>query len=590
MENFLNSAIPEKFNFSKKQIYSENLNYLKIVRIFLFVLLIPLNIVNSQLVTKIMSYNGPGSQIDKCNGIVVDKFGYVYATGVSWGNSSTREDYATIKFGEDGDFIWASRYNGPGNNLDYASAIAIDNNGFIYVTGWSRSGSDYASEDYCTIKYDNNGNQIWVKRYNGPGNCYDQATALAVDDAGNIYITGISYGGSSALSDYATIKYASNGNQLWVARYNGPSQKDDEAYSITVDASGNVYVTGASYTSGKGYDYLTVKYNASGQQLWTARYDGPSYLNDIPSKIKLDKFGNVFVTGASHGGNSKVDYVTIKYNSSAQQQWLHRYNNSAMNDTDAATGLDIDVHGNVYVTGYSKSPASGSVPANYDFHTIKYYGFDGSIAWQHRVHQNRDDKAYDIRVINKPCNPSSSGNGFGDIPCWLIYVYVTGESFHTISQNDFFTVAYNEYGNVRWQTRYNGPQNGNDAAYSIFINPNYPIIYTGGIFSSDYGIIGIAELSRTSAENTDSFNGNTVNYPNPFNPLTTIYYKLPMKSNVKIIVYDLLGREVAKLTDEIKPEGINSVTFNAISLNSGIYFYRITTDFYNETKKIVLVK
>ena len=58
-----------------------------------------------QLVTKVLSYNGPGNQIDKCNGIVQDNFGFVYATGVSQGTSTTKEDYATIKFGEDGDYI-----------------------------------------------------------------------------------------------------------------------------------------------------------------------------------------------------------------------------------------------------------------------------------------------------------------------------------------------------------------------------------------------------------------------------------------------------------------------------------------------------
>nr|MBA3726734.1 SBBP repeat-containing protein [Armatimonadota bacterium] len=61
--------------------------------------------------------------------------------------------------------------------------------------------------------------EAWVARYNGPGNSGDVATKLAVDAAGNVYVTGYSVGvGSSA--DYATIRYDSNGNQLWVARYN----------------------------------------------------------------------------------------------------------------------------------------------------------------------------------------------------------------------------------------------------------------------------------------------------------------------------------------------------------------------------------
>ena len=92
-----------------------------------------------EVVSRIMTYNGPGRQLDKCTGIVQDNLGRVYATGVSWGGNNTKEDYATIKFGEDGDFLWVARYDGPGHDLDYASAIAIDNAGNVYVTGWSQN-------------------------------------------------------------------------------------------------------------------------------------------------------------------------------------------------------------------------------------------------------------------------------------------------------------------------------------------------------------------------------------------------------------------------------------------------------------------
>ncbi|HRE11636.1 MAG TPA: SBBP repeat-containing protein, partial [Ignavibacteria bacterium] len=225
----------------------------------------------SQLVTKVLQYNGPGNQVDKCAGITQDNFRYVYATGVSWGSNSTKEDYATIKFGEDGDFIWAVRYDGPGHNIDQATAITIDNAGNVYVTGWSRSGSDYGSEDYCTIKYNNNGQQLWVARYDGAvgsADCYyyDYANAIVVDNAGNVYVTGESWGNDDLNGDYLTVKYNANGVLQWAKRYNGPSSKNDKALSIGLDANNNVYVTGGSEQQGKGYDYLTVKYNPSGQQ------------------------------------------------------------------------------------------------------------------------------------------------------------------------------------------------------------------------------------------------------------------------------------------------------------------------------------
>ncbi len=86
----------------------------------------------------------------------------------------------------------------------------------------------------------------WVARYNGPGNGTDQPRAIAVDTVGNVYVAGNSAGTTSG-NDYATIKYDASGNELWVRRYDGPAGTDDIASDITVDIQGNVYVTGSSF-------------------------------------------------------------------------------------------------------------------------------------------------------------------------------------------------------------------------------------------------------------------------------------------------------------------------------------------------------
>lgn len=555
------------------------------ITITALVMLVITSVSFGQLVTRVFTYNGPGNQLDKCNGIVQDNFGYVYATGVSWGSSSTKEDYATVKFGLDGDFIWTVRYDGPGHNLDYASAITIDNSGNVYVTGWSRTGADYGTEDYYTIKYNNNGQQIWAQRYDGAvgTDCYyyDYAKAIYVDNSGNVYVTGESWGNDNLCGDYLTVKYNSSGALQWAKRYNGPSSKNDYALNIYADANGNVYVTGASEQQGKGYDYVTVKYNSAGAQQWASRYDGPAYLDDKASDMRVDGMGNVYVTGSSHGGTSKLDYATIKYNSAGAQQWVKRYSNSGINDTDAATGLDLDVYNNVYVTGYSKTTGA----AGYDYATIKYQGIDGAQMWLSRIDAGSTDKAWDIKVVNRSCIVSY--NNQGDIPCWEVYIYVTGESYKTVSGNDMLTIAYKEDGSERWQSRFNGPQNGNDGAYSIFAKPERTVVYCGGSFANDYGIIGVTEQSRTTRFN---FSGISSNYPNPFNPTTNINYRITNESFVNISVYDVLGKEVANLVNEKKPEGEYTVTFDASNLNSGVYFYRVKTDYADETKKIVLIK
>ncbi|MCW8802932.1 MAG: T9SS type A sorting domain-containing protein, partial [Ignavibacteriaceae bacterium] len=80
------------------------------------------------------------------------------------------------------------------------------------------------------------------------------------------------------------------------------------------------------------------------------------------------------------------------------------------------------------------------------------------------------------------------------------------------------------------------------------------------------------------------------NFPNPFNPTTSIRYEIPEQSIVTLIVYDVLGGEVATLVNEEKPIGNYEVEFNARSLASGIYFYQLKAGNYIKTKKMLLMK
>jgi len=307
-------------------------------------------------------YNGPGNSDDVARAIAVDGSGNVYVTGSSMG-SGTAADYVTIKYNSSGIRQWKKRYNGKGNGFDGAAAIAVDGSGNVYVTGQS-AGSGTGS-DYTTIKYSSSGVRKWVRRYNGPGNHWDYAQAIAVDGSGNVYVTGKSTGSGTGW-DYTTIKYNSSGVRQWKKRYNGPGNSSDDATAIAVDGSGNVYVTGKSTGSGTGWDYTTIKYNSSGVRRWVKRYKGPGNLWDEAKAIAVDGSGYVYVTGYSTGSSTGGDYATVKYSSSGVRQWKKRYNGKG-NGYDKATSIAVDGSGNVYVTGYSTGSGTG-----HDYMTIKY--------------------------------------------------------------------------------------------------------------------------------------------------------------------------------------------------------------------------
>ncbi|MHC4445821.1 MAG: SBBP repeat-containing protein [Planctomycetota bacterium] len=417
-------------------------------------------------------YNGPADDRDIAQAIALDTSGNVYVTGYSYGGG-TPGDYATVKYAPDGTKLWAARYNGPANWTDWARAIAVDNSGNVYVTGESDgSGTGY---DYATIKYDTNGNQLWVARYNGPGNVYDSATAIALDSSGNVYVTGYSHGGS--YTDYATIKYDTNGNQLWAARYDGPGNLHYAARAIALDTSGNVYVTGHSATTNTNWDYATIKYDTNGNQLWVASYDGPANFTDAAQAIAVDTSGNVYVTGDSLASGYSIDYATIKYDTDGNQEWIARYNGPG-NSYDGVRDIAVDTSGNVYVTGgsYGGSPYYGGTAS--DYATIKYDS-SGNQLWAARYNGpgNSSDSAYAMAV-------DASGN-----------VYVTGGSWGggTGTGGDYATIKYDTDGNQEWIAKYNGPANWQDSAVAIAVDNTGNAYVTGGSWGSgtdfDYATI-----------------------------------------------------------------------------------------------------
>jgi hypothetical protein len=328
-----------------------------------------------------IKYNSAGQQLwvaragslnnyDSPAAIAVDTSGNVYVTGVSGNLNTLALDYVTIKYNSAGQQLWVARYNGPGNFDDWATGIAVDSWGNVYVTGQSTGANACQCYDYATIKYNSAGQRQWVARYDGPAHFSDSARAIAIDDSGNVYVTGESAGSGpgGTVDDYATIKYNSAGQQQWVARYNGPgSPAEDLPTAIAVSGSGNVYVTGRSNGSSTRYDYATIKYNSAGQRQWVARYNGPGNFDDYAYALVVDNSDNVYVTGFSFGLNAtNTDYATVKYNSAGQQQWVFRYNGPG-NDEDDGNAIAVDKGGNVYVTGRSVG-----LGTDFDYATIKY--------------------------------------------------------------------------------------------------------------------------------------------------------------------------------------------------------------------------
>ncbi|HOX59442.1 MAG TPA: hypothetical protein P5205_19790 [Candidatus Paceibacterota bacterium] len=411
----------------------------------------------------VQRYNGPGNFDDYASAVAVDGSNNVVVTGTSdVSEGASNPGYVTIKYSSAGVPLWTNRYNGPGNGEDHARDVAPDGSDNVIVTGNSR-GSGGVS-DYATIKYSSEGVPLWTNRYNGPGNFTDGAQAVAVDGSNNVIVTGVSTGSGSA-SDYATIKYSGEGVPLWTNRYNGPANDYDGALAVAVDGSNNVIVTGASRTTTvwpRPSAYATIKYSSAGVPLWTNRYHGPVNDDSQAVAVAVDGSSNVIVTGYSLGDGSSYDYATIKYSSAGMPLWTNRYNGPG-NYQDKPYAVGVDAGNNVIVTGCSTG--TGADPDGLSYATIKYSSA-GVPLWTNRYHGpgNGEDYAYDVAV-------DGSDN-----------VIVTGRSTGTGADPDglsYATIKYSSAGVPLWTNRYNGPGSSEDQARKVTVDHSGNVIVTG---------------------------------------------------------------------------------------------------------------
>jgi hypothetical protein len=404
-------------------------------------------------------YNGPGNGVDAGAAVAFDKWGNVYAGGKSVGGAS-QEDYLLIKYAPDGSVKWTARYKGPGNGYDGIKGLAVDNNGNVYVTG--RSFGSGTGADYATVKYDSSGNEKWVRRYSGPGAAEDGAVGIALDSSGNVIVTGYSTGKSSGY-DIVTIKYGADGSTKWVRRYDGPAGQGDMARGVVVDSDNNVYVTGPSRGSGTDWDFCTIKYGEGGAQQWVSRWSGPGDSVDGSTDIALDGYGLVYVTGYSYRSRNDCDYVTIKYGPKGGVRWVRRYDGPA-GGPDVAWAIAVDGNG-VYVTGQSQGKGTSA-----DFATIRY-NRKGDQTWVRRY--STGGAVYDV------ANAIVAGNG---------RVYVTGFCGGVDGRGDYMTIAYGEWSWHKWSDRYDGPGDDFDQGNAIGISQATGNVYvTGGSAGSGTG-------------------------------------------------------------------------------------------------------
>ena len=490
------------------------------------------------------------------------------------------------------------------NGFPVGVMVGLDSNDNVFVTGHA---GDFSK--IITTKYDTNGNLIWEKFYSVP-NLGVVATWLSVDPFGNIIVTGYprTFSSNPVESGLLTVKYDTNGNLLWDKLISGTW-----AFAVRsiVDQSGNIYVTGRAWQYTATYDFVTVKYAPDGTQLWLDTFDQNGGFH-TPTSLELDQSNNLFVTGGGLSGG----LITTMYNSSGERQWVKEESGTP------GQSIRVDNNGGIFITGSYYDVNTGT---SNDFRLIKY-DYSGNLIWQ---------KFYDFgnaefgKLINIDSQSNVIVSGYGAIP---------GEFFV-----GWLIAKFDPSGNLLWYYRVKENQSWEEFPYFALVGPKDEIYVTGNVgvnsggttyhgletvrYDSDgsnpwvaevnlYGGIGkglaldsdlnlfavgqfyysVIKYSQSMPTGIEQFSeipekfNLEQNYPNPFNPTTAINYQIIKNDFVSIKVYDVLGNEVATLVNEEKPAGSYIISFDASTLSSGTYFYKLQAGNFIQTKKMVLMK
>src|ERR1035437_180226 len=362
--------------------------------------------------------------------LAVDRSGDVFVLGGSMGGGREQNfDCLTICYSGSGVPLWTNRYDGPSNGNDVPSAVAVDGVGNIFITGYSVGSG--GAQDYLTLAFTGTGVPLWTNRYRSPGYAFDQATALAVDDLGNVFVTGSA---GTTNWDYTTIAYSGAGVGLWTNAYNGTGNGSDKAIGVAVGRGGRVFVTGNAIAAGGSSEVATLAYSTAGAALWTNHYAGG--LTTSVEALAADRYGNVFVAVSFMGTNGAYDFATLGYSGDGVPLWTNVYA-SPDNSEDYARAIAVGADGRVFVVGYSGA----------DSVTIAYSG-EGLPLWTNRARASWDssDRAGAVAV-------DGSGNVF---VAGYSYSYAAGTSY------DYVVAAYSAARVPLPTNRYNGPGHGAD--------------------------------------------------------------------------------------------------------------------------------
>jgi len=294
---------------------------------------------------------------------------------------------------------------------------------------------------------------VWVFRYAGTGNGDDEPLASFVDDTGNVYVVGWTEQATTH-QDILLLKIDSLGRQVWVRTYDNGANREDVPAEAVRDTSGNIYISAGVANLSRGLVGL-LKYDPSGNLVWMRSY-GEANLNYAACGVALDDSQNVYVCAATDSSDEPIVRV-LKYRPNGDLVWVKSYTAHGYSIICEARFHPL-ADGGVYLALSAEHPYRRN-----DWLIVKLSA-RGQVQWE-KIYKETGNKWEQL----KWSQVDKQGN-----------IYLTGWVISATTGNeDFCTMKIDPSGNVLWTREYNAPDNSDrDAAYYLLLDRGY--VYVAG--------------------------------------------------------------------------------------------------------------